>query len=132
MKNKIKIIANAAYLSAQSQAFDQRFIWAYDITIKNEGDYIVQLLSRFWSITDLTGFVEEVKGPGVVGLQPVIKPGKDFTYTSFCQLTTSQGSMEGHYEMNIIDNDKPFKASIPRFILTSSTAMATAFQGVLH
>jgi len=132
MKEKIKIIASSSYLPSQSLAFEKKFIWIYDITIVNDSEHVVQLLNRHWNITDITGFVEEVTGPGVVGLQPVIKPGKEFSYTSLCQLSTSQGTMEGYYEMNIIENDEEFKATIPKFVLTSFSDVATAYQGVLH
>ncbi len=111
---------------------DRRFFWSYEITLINEGQDIVQLLNRFWRITDMTGYVEEVRGPGVVGMQPVVKPGKQFTYTSFCQLTTPQGTMEGHYEMQAIIDETPFIIEIPKFVLVSPTAVAASFYGKLH
>lgn len=122
MTNKIPItIATVAeYLPDQSIAENNRFLWSYDITIVNESDQMVQLLNRYWRITDMTGHIEEVRGPGVIGLQPVIKPGKTFAYTSFCQLITSSGTMEGHYEMQAInDEEMRFVIEIPKFVLAS-------------
>src|SRR5437868_371198 len=115
---KIHVVAKSTYLQEESSVADQRFLWSYEITIINDSDEIVQLLNRYWKITDIRGRVEEVRGPGVVGLQPIIKPGKQFIYTSFCQLTTPKGTMEGHYEFQTLDEVR-FYAEIPKFILTS-------------
>lgn len=112
----IKVKTN--YLPEQSVAKEGRFIWSYEIQIENQSNEIIQLLNRYWKITDLTGRVEEVRGPGVIGLQPLIKPNKPFVYTSFCQLATPQGTMEGDYEMQTL-NDERFSVKIPKFILTS-------------
>lgn len=131
-KIKIHVHANATYLPEQSIVASRRFFWSYEIKVVNDSAEVVQLLNRFWRITDMTGYVEEVRGPGVVGMQPVIKPGKQFTYTSFCQLTTPQGTMEGHYEMQNILNDTQFIIEIPKFVLTSPMAIAASFQGSLH
>src|SRR5690242_6419175 len=98
-KITINITAKTTYLPEQSVQDEQRFLWSYEMTIENQSDEIVQLLNRYWKITDMRGKVEEVRGPGVIGLQPIIKPGKSFIYTSFCQLATPQGTMEGRYEM---------------------------------
>ncbi len=131
-ESKIYINANSTYLPEQSIVASRRFFWSYEITVVNDSEEIVQLLNRFWRITDMTGYVEEVRGPGVVGLQPVVKPGKQFTYTSFCQLTTPQGTMEGHYEMQLIVNETQFVVDIPKFVLTSPMAIAASFHGRLH
>ena len=106
-------------------------MWTYEITIENRNKEIVQLLSRYWRITDATGKVEEVRGPGVVGLQPLIKPGNVFVYSSFCQLMTPQGTMEGHYEMQTLEEGK-FLATIPKFVLTSTETASAAFRSKLH
>jgi ApaG protein len=130
MNHSITIAVNSLYLPEQSIISNKRFFWSYEITITNNGQEIIQLLNRYWKITDMTGYVEEIRGPGVVGMQPVIKPGKQFTYTSFCQLVTPQGTMEGHYEMQVIKDDTQFLVEIPKFVL-SSPAVAS-YQGSLH
>ena len=129
--NKIIITAQPVYLADQSIVEQQRFLWSYEITIKNDTDEIIQLLNRYWRITDMSGQIEEVRGPGVVGLQPLIKPGKPFSYTSFCQLATPQGTMEGNYEMQTL-NDERFQVPIPKFILTSPVSSFATFRSMLH
>lgn len=91
-----------------------QWFFLYTITISNEGDEPVQLLSRHWVITDAVGHVEEVRGPGVVGEQPVIEPGQAFEYTSGCPLATPFGAMEGRYEM-VTGGGERFDAAIGRF-----------------
>ena len=118
-KIKMTVSALANYLPEQSIAENNRFLWSYEITISNESEEVVQLLNRFWRITDMTGHIEEIRGTGVIGLQPVIKPKKKFAYTSFCQLVTPQGTMEGHYEMQTVEGESLFVIAIPKFILTS-------------
>ncbi len=119
------------YLSDQSDPRNQKFIWSYEITIANDSDEIIQLLNRFWRITEMTGKIEEVHGPGVIGLQPIIKPGKRFIYTSFCQLTTPQGTMEGHYEMQTLE-EKLFRVDVPKFILSAPSSITQSFRSMLH
>lgn len=133
MKNntKIKVEAHATYVPDQSSPQERRFLWSYEISIENNDTEIVQLLSRYWRITDMTGHVEEVRGPGVVGLQPIIKPGKKFGYTSFCQITMPQGTMEGHYEMQTL-NDERFMVEIPKLILTSPVTLSAEYRARLH
>lgn len=128
---KIQITAKAVYLADESIPSSQRFLWSYEMTIENQSDEIVQLLNRHWRITDMTGKVEEVRGPGVVGLQPLIKPSKSFTYTSFCQLNTPQGTMEGYYEMQNLDEIR-FLAEIPKFILTAPSTVTSTYRSKLH
>lgn len=131
MKNiKMTISAVSTYLPEQSAAENQRYLWSYEISITNDSDEIIQLLNRYWRITDMTSHVEEVRGPGVVGLQPLIKPGKKFSYTSFCQLITPQGTMEGQYEMQTLEETR-FIVPIPKFVL-ASTGMGEAWRGRLH
>ena len=115
---KVHVIAKSTYLPEESSPSKQRFLWSYEMTIQNESEEIIQLLNRHWRITDMTGKIEEVRGPGVVGLQPIIKPGKKFIYNSFCQLNTPQGTMEGYYEMQTLD-DVRFLVEIPKFVLAS-------------
>jgi ApaG protein len=119
------------YLSDQSDPSHQKFIFSYEITITNESEEIVQLLTRYWRITDMTGKIEEVQGIGVIGMQPIIKPGKQFIYTSFCQLITPQGTMEGHYEMQTLE-DKAFYIQIPKFILSAPSSITQTFRSILH
>ena len=133
MKNNITmtVVSSTTYLEEQSVVESNRFLWSYEITISNNSDQIVQLLNRYWRIVDLMGHVEEVRGPGVVGLQPIIKPGKTFTYTSFCQLMTPHGEMEGNYTMQTLD-ETSFIIPIPKFILSSSDTITAAFRTRLH
>lgn len=128
---KIEVVARVTYLAEESSLENQRFLWSYEMSIQNKSDEIVQLLNRHWRITDMTGKVEEVRGPGVVGLQPLIKPGRNFVYTSFCQLSTPQGTMEGYYEMQNLDEVK-FLAEIPKFILSSPREVSASFRSKLH
>lgn len=127
----MSVIANPTYVSEQSDALHQKFVWSYEITITNDSDEIVQLLHRYWRITDLTGKVEDIHGAGVIGLQPLIKPGKRFVYTSFCQLMTPQGTMEGHYEMQNLQ-DEHFNIEIPKFVLSAPSSFTKSFQSKLH
>ena len=94
----------------------------YTVRITNEGTSTAQLLTRHWIITDATGKVEEVKGPGVIGEQPVLQQGQSFEYTSGCPLTTPFGSMRGTYQMKTPDGDE-FDAEIEEFILREPHAM---------
>lgn len=128
---KINIVTKTTYLTEESAPESQRFLWSYEITIDNQSDEIVQLLNRFWRITDLTGKIEEVRGPGVVGLQPIIKPGKQFTYNSLCQLNTPQGTMEGYYEMQTLDEMR-FLTEIPKFILSAPSTVTVGYRSRLH
>ena len=99
-----------------------QWFFLYTITISNEGDEPVQLLSRHWIITDATGRVEEVRGPGVVGEQPVIEPGQAFEYTSGCPFSTPFGAMEGRYEM-VTGAGERFDAAVGRFEMREVSAI---------
>lgn len=134
MKKKIlpfMITAQPAYVPEQSDPEHQKFVWSYEISIENNSSDIVQLLNRYWLITDMNGKAEEVRGAGVVGLQPLIKPGNKFVYTSFCQLHAPQGTMEGYYEMQNLD-EQHFKIEIPRFILTAPVSVSQTSRSRLH
>jgi ApaG protein len=133
MKKNItmSVMPSATYFPEQSVIEANRFLWGYEVTIINNSAEIVQLLHRFWRIVDMTGHVEEVRGPGVVGLQPIIKPGKKFVYNCFCQLMAPQGVMEGHYEMQTLDEEN-FIVPIPKLILSSPETAITAFRSRLH
>lgn len=130
-KERITVTAKPTYLPEQSDPANQKFAWSYEITIHNEGEHIIQLLNRFWRITDMSGKVEDIQGPGVIGLQPIIKPGKHFTYTSFCHLALPQGTMEGFYEMQNLD-EVHFKVEIPKFILSAPSSITKTFRSRLH
>lgn len=104
------------YLDEHSAPEDHNYVWAYHVHIENLGTRTVQLLNRYWKITDAQGRVEEVSGPGVVGEQPVLKPGEAYEYTSGCPLNTASGFMVGHYEM-ATDGGERFKVAIPAFAL---------------
>ena len=114
----ISITVNPYYLEEQSEPDQQHFVWAYQITINNLGKDVVQLKNRFWRITDSNGIKQEVRGEGVVGEQPILKPGEIFEYTSGTPLSTPSGFMEGYYEMET-NNGIKFDASIPLFSLDS-------------
>jgi ApaG protein len=112
-----------SYLPDQSDPEAGRWVWAYHIRLENDGDAAVQLVSRHWIITDGRGQVEEVRGLGVVGEQPVIEPGRSFDYVSGCPLATPSGIMRGTYQM--IDADgHGFDVVIPAFSLDSPQAKA--------
>lgn len=106
------------FLEEESSPDEGRYFWAYTIEISNEGTDSVQLRSRHWRITDGNGRTEEVRGPGVVGKTPVLKPGESFTYTSGCPLTTPSGIMAGTYQMTREDGTL-FNVTIPAFSLDS-------------
>ena len=114
---RIKISVQVRYLADQSDEADNRHVFAYTITLANEGDHAVQLLSRHWIINDANSHVQEVKGKGVVGEQPVIKPGQSFEYTSGTVLATQVGTMSGSYRMQVVDGGE-FSVPIPQFVLS--------------
>jgi ApaG protein len=113
----IRVAVRAEYAPDRSQPAQQQWFFLYTITITNEGEGTVQLISRHWVITHGTGQVEEVKGPGVVGQQPVLGPGESFTYTSGCPLATPFGLMEGTYRM-VDRSGESFDVKIAPFTLS--------------
>ncbi len=104
------------YLDDQSSPESGQFVWAYEVEIINEREDTVQLRDRYWNITDAQGRIEEVRGPGVVGEQPILNPGDRFQYTSGCPLSTSSGFMVGSYTM-VGENGDSFEVDIPAFAL---------------
>jgi len=112
----IEVEVEPFYLEDQSIPAENRYVWGYRVTIANNSDVQVQLLSRYWRITDGLGRVEEVRGPGVVGEQPELAPGDSFQYTSGCPLTTSSGIMVGSYTMRG-PRGELFEIEIPAFSL---------------
>lgn len=113
----IDISVQTQYLQDQSDPDNGRYAFAYTIGIENRTDEPVKLVSRHWIITDDNDQIEEVRGPGVVGLQPMIEPGQKFVYTSGAILTTQFGTMQGSYEMLKPDGSR-FDAEIPPFLLS--------------
>ena len=114
----IRVAVKPAFLDDQSDPGERRYLWSYTITIENKGAETVQLLSRYWHITDAEGHIQEVRGPGVVGAQPVLAPGQKFEYTSGCPLPTASGAMQGRYLMRAATGED-FEAEIPGFVLES-------------
>lgn len=112
----IAIEVRARYIEAESEPSSDRYVFAYTITIGNQGTSAGQLLNRHWWITDAHGDVQEVQGPGVVGQQPRIPPGESFSYTSAALLATPVGAMHGHYEFQRDDGER-FEVAIPAFSL---------------
>lgn len=114
----IKVTVKPVYLEDQSSPAENRYVWAYHVRIENQGEDTVQLRSRHWRITDALGRLQEVRGAGVVGEQPVLKPGEAFEYTSGTPLPTPSGIMTGTYEMERDSGDR-FDIKIPAFSLDS-------------
>ncbi len=123
MKYKISVQVETAYLEHQSEPREHRYVFAYTITIRNEGAVAAKLLTRHWIITEAIGQVQEVHGDGVVGEQPHLQPGQGFRYSRAAALETPVGSMQGSYQM-IADDGAHFDAPIPAFRL--------AIPGMLH
>ena len=113
----IDINARVNYLADQSDEDDSRYVFAYTITLTNASDTTVQLISRHWIITDSDNQVQEVRGKGVVGEQPVLKPGQSFEYSSGTVLSTQVGTMKGSYQM-VTEDGTEFDAPIPMFVLS--------------
>ena len=122
-QHQIKVDVETAYLEDQSEPGEQRFVFAYTITLRNSGKVPARLLTRHWVITDANGRIQEVRGEGVVGEQPHLKPGQGFRYSSGAVLETPVGSMHGSYQM-LADDGAHFDAPIPAFRL--------AKPGMLH
>lgn len=114
--NGIVVTVKSEYMADRSQPRGRRYAFAYTVNIHNEGADTAQLVSRHWLITDAEGGVQEVRGEGVVGAQPVLKPGESFEYTSWCVIPTPSGSMRGTYRMTKADGNG-FDAEIASFRL---------------
>jgi ApaG protein len=115
-KYEISVTAETQYLADQSEPQDGRYVFAYRVTIRNTGSIAAQLISRHWVIGDSDGHVQEVRGLGVVGHQPLLKPGESFEYSSGCILATPVGTMRGSYQMTAEDGTQ-FEAPIAEFTL---------------
>ena len=116
-KYDIRVSARTTFLADQSDEAAGRYVFAYTIPISNAGALAVRLLSRHWIITDANDHTQEVRGPGVVGEQPLLKPRESFEYTSGTTLATSVGTMRGSYQM-VAEDGNSFDAPIPQFTLS--------------
>ena len=118
----ILVTVRTQYIPERSSAPGRQYAFAYTVTIANKGTVTAQLKSRHWIITDANGLVQDVQGEGVVGAQPVLHPGEEFEYTSWCIIATPGGSMRGTYQMVTQDGDKfdaeiaPFKLALPQLL----------------
>ena len=119
----IRIVVRPQFVPEQSQPDNNQFLFAYHVRIENQGTETVQLISRHWAITNGSGKVEHVRGPGVVGYQPVLKPGEQFEYTSACPLDTPVGTMHGEFNMVVQGSDEKFDADIQPFRLAMPRAL---------
>ena len=117
----IEITVSPEFMPDRSDAAKRHYVWAYTVEIANGGAPTVQVTDRHWRITDANGHLEEVRGPGIVGEQPVLKPGDVFRYTSGCPLTTPSGIMAGTYRV-VEEGGAVFEAVIPAFSLDSPFA----------
>ena len=116
-KHEITVTTRTAYIPEQSEPDNGRYVFAYTITIKNTGSVSAQLISRHWIITDASNQVQEVRGLGVVGEQPLLKPDESFEYTSGAALATPVGTMRGSYQM-VAEDGLQFDAAISEFTLS--------------
>ncbi|HRJ68276.1 MAG TPA: Co2+/Mg2+ efflux protein ApaG [Beijerinckiaceae bacterium] len=114
----IEVVVRPQFSQDRSQPEKNQYFWTYDVEITNHGDETVQLRHRHWEITDGNGQRQDVRGPGVVGEQPILKPGDTFRYASGCPLSTPQGIMVGEYEM-VDAQGRRFQVQIPAFSLDS-------------
>src|SRR5450759_3071725 len=116
-KYDIRVTARSAFLPEQSDEQAERYVFAYTIRITNEGAASAQLISRHWIITDAANQIQEVRGLGVIGEQPVLRPGESFEYSSGSSLPTAMGTMRGSYQM-VAEDGTQFDAEIPSFTLS--------------
>ena len=120
----VRVTVRPQYLPEQSSPAENHFVWAYHVRIANEGEETVQLRNRHWHITDQRGQVHEVRGAGVVGKKPVLRPGQSFEYSSGTPLSTPSGIMVGSYQM-VTESGEAFDVAIPAFSLDSPHAAKT-------
>ncbi len=114
---ELTVTVHTKYLEDQSDPDNARFVFAYSVTMKNTGTVAAQVISRHWVIMDANDHVEEVRGLGVVGYQPLLQPGEQFEYTSGTSLVTPQGTMHGEY-FCVAEDGEQFEAKIPEFVLS--------------
>lgn len=111
------VVVETAFIPDQSDEAQNRYVFSYTITITNTGSVAAQLISRHWLINDANNEQQEVRGLGVVGVQPLLRPGEEFQYTSGCVLNTPVGTMHGSYQM-VAEDGTQFETPIPQFTLT--------------
>ena len=116
-KYEFKVSVQPRFLPEQSDPEEPKYAFAYTVTVRNTGEVAAQLISRHWIITDAEGQIEEVRGEGVVGEKPILRPGEAFQYTSGCPLPTPVGSMHGSYQC-VAEDGTRFEAEIPEFVLS--------------
>ncbi|MBM3114413.1 Co2+/Mg2+ efflux protein ApaG [Jeongeupia naejangsanensis] len=116
-KFRIDVVPRASFVAEQSDEEEGRFVFSYHIRITNHGDAVAQLVSRHWVIRDMADRIQEVRGLGVVGEQPVLEPGQSFEYMSGATLETPVGTMRGSYLMRTLDGTE-FHVDIPEFVLS--------------
>lgn len=121
-KYRIEVHPRPQFIPEQSDPENGRYVFAYTITITNTGQLAAQLISRHWIITDANNAIQEVRGLGVVGQQPLLRPGESYEYTSGSSLTTPIGTMKGSYQM-VAEDGTPFEAEIPEFVLAVPRAL---------
>ncbi len=121
--NDIRVNVETQYQPEQSDPLNDLFLFAYRITIENHGEHIIQLLRRHWYIFDSNGETREVEGEGVVGLQPILRPGDHHTYISACNLRSDIGKMAGTYTFERLEDAQHFEVVIPEFTLHSPIRM---------
>jgi ApaG protein len=120
----IRISVEPTYRQEQSSPKDSKFVFSYEIIIENRSSNVVQLMRRHWIIFDSIGSVHEVEGEGVVGAQPILRPGEKFKYQSWCPLNTEVGKMHGTFLMQRMDNEEEFRVHIPEFHLICPARMS--------
>jgi ApaG protein len=114
----LKVTVIPKYQDDLSSPYENYYVWSYSIYIENNSEVTVKLSSRYWRIIDANGKVQEINGPGVIGQQPILRPGEAFEYTSHAQLKTSSGIMEGNYTMLLVDKEnREIEIKIPTFSL---------------
>lgn len=118
--NGIRITVETTYREDYSQPTEEKNVFSYKITIKNETQRIVQLLRRRWIIFDSNGTLREVKGEGVIGEQPILQPGEEHTYTSWCDFASGIGKMRGYYQMVDKRSNKKFQVKVPEFLMVAN------------
>ncbi len=118
LSDGIQVDIDTIYVESESSPDEDRYVFAYTVTIRNEGEVPARLTNRHWKIVDANGKVQDVRGEGVVGEKPHLKPGEGFQYTSGTMLETPMGTMGGSYLM-VTDDGKEFDANIPDFLLTT-------------
>ncbi len=115
--NEIRVHVETQYQEEQSEPLNDLYLFAYHISIQNNSEHIIQLMRRHWYITDSIGELREVEGEGVVGVQPILRPGDTHTYISACNLRSDMGKMSGTYTFERLENGETFEVAVPEFTM---------------